>query len=316
MVVRITNCVLCIFCCIILVSCGNKNVSAVEEKIEAIGVVTLESMDVIDEAEYLYNTLTDKEKSEVSNYSLLQEAKSDYQHCVEDAFVGKCRQGDFKEAYDIISGLTQEWIETLQPEITQCLYDFLLNMSTEDTTYLTAPEVGSDVTIWREIIGLGNNVASMDFSEADSVLLEIQEFYQKHGQYNEFINYHSYVSDQGAWESIINKLDMALRYGSIKMLQISLEELDSLVDEIDYNGTDEMALDYVRALENLRDGVEKIMSGVVVSDSALFDEGKEQVANGIKSTVSYDEVAVGLMEECVSVLEDIKNYCDSINQAR
>lgn len=57
----------------------NKNVRKTEEAIKAIGTVTLDSEDAIEEAEELYDDLTDAEKDKVENVRELEEAKDEYE---------------------------------------------------------------------------------------------------------------------------------------------------------------------------------------------------------------------------------------------
>lgn len=71
--------IICLVCIFSFAGCGkNKDVVAAEEAIEAIGEVTLDSEDLIEAAEKLYDILTDKEKSDVSNRLDLAEAREVY----------------------------------------------------------------------------------------------------------------------------------------------------------------------------------------------------------------------------------------------
>lgn len=68
-----------------LVGCGNTEVSKAETLIENIGEISLDSEQSIIEAEMYYETLTDDEKSKVSNYSVLLEARETYNQLVYDS---------------------------------------------------------------------------------------------------------------------------------------------------------------------------------------------------------------------------------------
>lgn len=75
-------------CVFSLIGCGkNKNVVAAEEAIEAIGKVTLDSEDLIESAEKLYNILTDKEKSDVSNRLDLTEARKTFDELLNEQII-------------------------------------------------------------------------------------------------------------------------------------------------------------------------------------------------------------------------------------
>lgn len=83
---RTITALLAIVLCLGLCACGGKsdNVVAVENAISAIGQVTLDSGDVITEAEALYNALTEDEKSQVENAAQLTTARNDFDTLVEE----------------------------------------------------------------------------------------------------------------------------------------------------------------------------------------------------------------------------------------
>ncbi len=61
------------------VACGkSEEVTAVERAIDAIGSVTLTSLDKIEEAEKMYSSLSEKDQNKVENYNLLLTARSEY----------------------------------------------------------------------------------------------------------------------------------------------------------------------------------------------------------------------------------------------
>lgn len=66
--------------CISLAGCSIKSKPAkeTEKLISAIGEVSLDSLDAIQEAEEYYETLTDKQKDEIENYKVLVDARSKY----------------------------------------------------------------------------------------------------------------------------------------------------------------------------------------------------------------------------------------------
>lgn len=76
---RILSLVLCVVICLGLCACGkSQSVRAVETAIDRIGTVSLDSEDLIVEAEELYDGLTEKEQGQVSNYDVLIDARDRY----------------------------------------------------------------------------------------------------------------------------------------------------------------------------------------------------------------------------------------------
>lgn len=72
-----------------LAGCGkSKEVKAVEKSIQEIGEVTKESKTQIDNARALYETLSEEEKTRVSNYDVLERAEGKLQKLNQLAIVG------------------------------------------------------------------------------------------------------------------------------------------------------------------------------------------------------------------------------------
>lgn len=68
----------------LLTGCGkNEAVLNVEEQISSIGTVSLQSLENIEKAEAAYAALSSKDKEDVSNYELLEEARAEYDTLVE-----------------------------------------------------------------------------------------------------------------------------------------------------------------------------------------------------------------------------------------
>lgn len=85
--------------CLSLCACGKSQaVKDVENAITEIGEVSLESNDVIQKAERLYNNLTEKEKADVANKAALVEARFAYDKFYNDKIFEIA-----KEAYDTLS---------------------------------------------------------------------------------------------------------------------------------------------------------------------------------------------------------------------
>lgn len=93
---KVISLVLAIAMCLLLCACGKSEaVLKVEELISAIGEVSLESKSAIESAQEAFNALTEEEKAEVENYSVLVESH--------DAF----KQLEAKEAYENIKAAWQ-----------------------------------------------------------------------------------------------------------------------------------------------------------------------------------------------------------------
>lgn len=86
--------IICILLLFLLTACGkSENVQAVDDKIQAIGTVTLDSENAIIDAEEGYTALTDKEKKQVEYYQTLKEARNKY-----DSLASEKEEQEEKEA--------------------------------------------------------------------------------------------------------------------------------------------------------------------------------------------------------------------------
>ncbi len=78
MMKRVFLCLLCVCLCFALLACKSEEVKNVEELIEDIGKVSLDSGDAIAEAEEAYDELSKDDKKKVENYDDLEDARADY----------------------------------------------------------------------------------------------------------------------------------------------------------------------------------------------------------------------------------------------
>ena len=90
-----------------LFACGkSQSIKAVEEAITDIGEVSIGSKDAIENAEKLYNALSDKEKEQVENYNTLVEAQKAY------VFeLSKNAYENIKTAYELVSNFASDYYE-------------------------------------------------------------------------------------------------------------------------------------------------------------------------------------------------------------
>lgn len=76
---KIISLLLALVICLSLCACGKSQaVRAVEEAIQAIGEVSTDSKNAIENADNLYNALSSKEKDQVENYNILEQAQKVY----------------------------------------------------------------------------------------------------------------------------------------------------------------------------------------------------------------------------------------------
>lgn len=88
---------------LLLTGCKNTAVKNTEQAIKQIGEVSLESKDLISEAQEYYNALTDKQKDQVENYKILLEAQKQLEKLEE--------KENAKKIADDISKLMNELID-------------------------------------------------------------------------------------------------------------------------------------------------------------------------------------------------------------
>lgn len=123
---RIKIIILSAFLLVSLVGCGKSEAAvAVDEKIKAIGTVSLDSEASITDAEQAYNALSEGEKKQVEGYDTLTKAKDDYKKAVEEyekqleeeykskieESYNKIKDLDMKGAYEIAVNLPDEYSE-------------------------------------------------------------------------------------------------------------------------------------------------------------------------------------------------------------
>ena len=127
---------LSLFMCISLSACGkSKAAQEVDEKIQAIGTVSLESGDAIEEAENGYSKLTDKEKEQLDYYQTLVVARNKYDQFVEtentekeqisneiQSLIDKNKIKDAKEKIEEINDKYSDIKETLSQKIQEKCY--------------------------------------------------------------------------------------------------------------------------------------------------------------------------------------------------
>ena len=112
--------ILLVCMCFSLCACKSNNVEEVEALIRGIGTVTLESEQEIAEIQKKYNMLTEKEKAQVENYSVLSNAINELDTLtaegrLESAYVLR-EQGEIKQALAIFEEFEKEG------EINSCLH--------------------------------------------------------------------------------------------------------------------------------------------------------------------------------------------------
>ena len=79
---KIVGLSLALVMCLSLASCKSKEVTEVEKQISALGTITLESGEALQNAEKAYDALTEEDAKKVSNSGTLADAKADYEKLV------------------------------------------------------------------------------------------------------------------------------------------------------------------------------------------------------------------------------------------
>lgn len=146
-----------------LAGCGeNKQIVATKNAIDSIGEVTIDSQNVIEQAEALYNDLEAEEQQAVTNYDVLVEARNEYDIlCAETAIeaIGEVTS-ESGEAIEYAKKLYEALSLEQQKQVDN--YDFL-NNADEKYTFI---EVG---------IGSETGWDYFSFSEDDMIIEKVGE---------------------------------------------------------------------------------------------------------------------------------------------
>ena len=91
---------------VILTACGKSQaVQDVETAISNIGEVSLDSEQIITDAEKQYNALSEKDAEKVENYSQLIAAREKYNSLIYDAAIGSIENYDFEKAVSLLESI-------------------------------------------------------------------------------------------------------------------------------------------------------------------------------------------------------------------
>lgn len=146
-----------------LAGCGeNKEVVATKNAIDSIGEVTIDSQDVIEQAEALYNNLPTEDQQAVTNYDVLVEARNEYDIlCAETAI-------------DAIGEVTSKSGETI--EYAKKLYEALsLEQQKQVQNYDSLNNADEKYTFIEVGIGSETGWDYFSFSEDDMTIEKVGE---------------------------------------------------------------------------------------------------------------------------------------------
>lgn len=165
-----------ILCCILLLS-GCSATDGVEKKIDSIGDVTLEKKEAIEDAEAAYAALTSENQAKVSNYEILQSARTQYDYLAEQkAKTEKDESDAYFYSQKIITKMGSIFNSPLNVKINGIWY---YHSSSDSTNFWT-------ITFQLSVPnGYGNYIDDYytmslyndDFDDLDSVLDQERQFW-------------------------------------------------------------------------------------------------------------------------------------------
>jgi len=82
----------------------------------------------------------------------------------------------------------------------------------------------------------------------------------------------------------------------------AIDFVDDYVPQIEYTGTDEMALKYIASLGNIRDGMNTAKVGITNNNNSLIQDGLEQVLVGAEVNAEFTKRMIAYYEKELLVL--------------
>lgn len=121
---RLLSIIIAVVLILSLSSCGKSSAAqSVDNKILKIGVVNLESGEMIEDAELAYSKLKDKEKKDVEYYQTLTDARARYDKLCDDEKERIKEENELAKEEEIAKKQQQEEIESTKNEIEQLLQE-------------------------------------------------------------------------------------------------------------------------------------------------------------------------------------------------
>lgn len=177
---RVVSLVLLVAICLSLCACGkSKAVKAAEEAIDAIGEVTVDSGEVISNAEKMYGILTDAEKAEVENRLVLVEAQEAFENVRGEIIYKNAKEayGKLKEVAELcITGMDSvygAWYFGIYDADDAVFFDFSLSLETGFSS--------DEIETARDSLGISEKIAKSDWQYS---LWIVEEAFTERGDYD------------------------------------------------------------------------------------------------------------------------------------
>ena len=295
---KVLRIILVLMMCIPLVSCENKAVQEVVDKIDSINEITFESVDAINEAERLYEELSEKEQEKVTNYSALEKARSDYETFVSNEIRNSWNLGNYKEVSEYLSLIDESTAEQMSPEIVDNIINYFDNID-----IFKEPQ--------ENIISILNIAESVAFStEKDkssviSILKMIESFQEENGQYADFVELYNQYS--GQIYSIAERYEKYRSYSFTISIEYEYMKMVELCKQISYSGSEEYAVKFVQSAYEMRDGMGLILDGMKQKDKAKRDNGLGQVISALENQQECLVFNGNLMQKMAAILQAMEN---------
>jgi len=206
-------------CLGILVGCGKSEAAqGVDDKIHKIGTVSLESENVIVEAEEAYSKLTDKEKKQLEYYQTLVDARNKY-----DILVKERKEKEDKLVEEIEALISSKKIKNAKEKINELGDNVALK---EELTKKIQEKCysGIDMLKFGEVVTM----------QADDIKEDGGDNYYYYYSYSElssaYNQYYEYLNENAEKTSSDNFLFQTMNY-SLDDKEVSLILFDTAVDD-------------------------------------------------------------------------------------
>ena len=193
---KVISLLLALVLCLSLCACGKSEaVKNVEAMIDALGEITLESIDAIRSAEDAYNALTEDEQKKVGNYETLTEARDAY---YELALVGEWVRNYFS-IYDIESNYEAVSI-ILNSDMTGTHYE---DANKPLTWSVVNSQLHLDMGHWQNTYNIIEENGILYFHYYEKEMPEENITWQSDSAYLSVSDFHSYLN------SIVKVIDLS-----------------------------------------------------------------------------------------------------------
>ena len=283
----------------LLSACTSQSVRTVEKQIQDIGEISIESGDAICTAEQLYNAMTEKEKSEVSNVADLKAARDNYEKCIADAVTQMVSSGNYKEAENLAASLDETTKESLAPNFVQEFSQIII--SSLENGDMSRDDFASFIDTVVNITDAENVSEAEEYYPAIRMILTAQKYAAYENDLSEF--YDKYNDDM---MSIASDIDLAIEKQSLQILQYCLQKVELLSNQIVYTGTDELVLKYIGVISFYQEGLSDMIFGILSDTSEKIDDGIEKILEGIRAQKEVLEIIAENSKNTIELAETMQ----------